>query len=68
MFIHLREREKTYGEVKMEDSVFEVQGRILLFDGQCVIAFDIVKKIDSTFKASIISLYDEHHKTGRLHV
>ena len=52
MFIHLRKRGKKNEEVKIEDCVFEVQGRILLFDGQCIItAFDVEKMIDSTFKA-----------------
>ena len=33
----------------------------LIFDGQGIItAFDVLKKIDRTFKASIISLYNEH--------
>ena len=37
----------------MEDGVFEVQDRILIFDGQCIMtAFDVVKKL--------ISLYDDH--------
>ena len=45
----------------MEDGVFEVQDRLLIFDGQCIkTAFDVVKKIDTTFKVSVISLYDEH--------
>ena len=41
--------------------MFEVKDRILIFDGQCIItAFDVLKKIDNTFKPSKISLYDEH--------
>ena len=58
MFIHLREQ---YEEITMEDGVFEVQDGIVVFDGKCIVtACDAVKKIDNTFKVSIISLYDEH--------
>ena len=40
--------------------MFEVQDRILIFDGECIITVsDAVKKIGNTFKASIISSYDE---------
>ena len=61
MFIHLRQQGKRYEEIKMEDGMFEVQDQILIFDDKCIITvFDVVKKIDSKFKASIIYLYDEH--------
>ena len=48
MFIRLREKGKKYQEIKMEDGVFEVQDRILIFNGECIITVsDVVKKIDN---------------------
>ena len=61
MFIHLRQQGKRYEEVKMEDGMFEVQDQVLIFDEKCIISVsDVVKKIEDTFKASIIYLYSEH--------